>query len=481
MNFRSIHTRLILGYTALVICISVGFGTFTYYNLSHRLYEEMEGTLSRRAEHVRDNILPQIASNASGTLAQQIQEIYSPEESSRFIRITGAGGSIIYVSGSPQDHSFDPSIIPPARDYTNHISNRIEPAGTHERLLIVGLNASANGSDYIIEMGAPADQIDSALRKLIVTLLIGLPGVVIIAVFGGSWLIRRALTPVEVIRATAEQITFSNLRQRLPVAATGDALEHLAKTLNQMLERLDLAYQQASRFSADASHELRTPLTIMRSELESIESIMHAGQLPLAVRERIGSVLEEAERLSGIVEGLFSIARLDAGEAKMGHEAFDLAALVRSTVDQMQLLAEEKRISVLIDAPGPVLVAGDAARLKQVIVNLLDNAIKYTLAGGAITFSVFLEQPKAVLKIRDNGIGIPSEALPHIFERFYRADKVRSRTTQGAGLGLSIVRAICQAHGGTVHVQSTEGTGTIVVIELPLAGKNLQENFNAAA
>jgi len=481
MNVRSIHVRLILWYTVLVIFTSVGFGAYTYQSLRQRLYDEMKETLTRRVEHVRDDVLTHITTYTPDALKREIQDVYSPEENDRFIRISNSDGSTLYVSGSPRDKNFDPSRIPLPKDYTAKVSERMEQLRSSEKLLLVGFITPLAGNNYVVEMGAPIDQIDSALRKLIITLLIGLPVIIIIAVAGGSLLIRRALHPVETIRATAEQITFSNLRQRLPVAATGDALEHLAKTLNQMLERLDLAYQQASRFSADASHELRTPLTIMRSELESIESTMHAGQLPLAIRERIGSVLEEAERLSGIVEGLFAIARLDAGEAKIGHEAFDLAALVRSTVEQMQLLAEEKRISILIDAPGPVFVAGDAARLKQVIVNLLDNAIKYTLAGGIITFSVFLEQAKAILRIKDNGIGIPSEELPHIFERFYRADKVRSRTTQGAGLGLSIVRAICQAHGGTAQVQSTEGTGTIVTIELPLADRNLQENFNAAA
>ena len=479
MNLRSIHTRLILWYTALVICISVGFGAYTYYSLGHRLYEEMHETLARRADHVRDNILPQTAKTPE-VLARQIQEIYSPEESSRFIRITRADGGVVYASGAPQDHAFDPSLIPPAKNYTNHISGHIEQTENHERLLIVGLNAASNGNNYIIEMGAPTDQIDSALRKLIITLLIGLPAVVVIAIVGGSLLIRRALQPVESIRAAAEQITFSNLRQRLPVAATGDALENLTKTLNQMLERLDFAYQQASRFSADASHELRTPLTIMRSELESLESTMHAWQLPVAIRERIGSILEEAERLSGIVEGLFAIARLDAGEAKIDNKIFDLADLVRSTVEQMQLMAEEKRISVMIDASGPVFVMGDAPRLKQVIVNLLDNAIKYTPAGGTIAFTVQTESPKAILAIKDNGIGIAAEALPLIFERFYRADKVRSRGSQGAGLGLSIVRAICQAHGGTLRVESAEGTGTSVTVELPLSDTRLQGALHAA-
>ncbi|MDR3560874.1 MAG: ATP-binding protein [Negativicutes bacterium] len=481
MNTRSIQVRLTLWYTLLIVTTAAAFGAYTYFSFSHRLYLQAQQTLSRRAEQVRDNILPQTANLSSEALTQQIKEIYSPEESNRFIRVTRADGTPLYVSGSPQDREFDPSMVPPPQNYTDHISARIENAGNNSALLVVGLDATVSGNNYIIEMGAPTHGIKGALHKLIATLLFGLPIVILIAAGGGSLLIRRALQPVEAIRASAEKITFGNVRQRLPVVETGDALEHLTRTLNQMLERLDTTYQQASRFSADASHELRTPLTVMRSELESIESTMHAGQLPIAIRERIGSVLEEAERLSGIVEDLFSIARLDAGEAKIEHETFDLAHLVRSTVDQMQLLAEEKRISVIINTPKSVFVSGDGARLKQVIVNLLDNAVKYTLAGGVVTFDIYEEASAAILSIEDNGIGISSEALPHIFERFYRADKVRSRDTEGAGLGLSIVRSICQAHGGTVRVQSVEGAGTTVTVILPLADKISGETTNAAA
>lgn len=474
MNFRSIHTRLISWYTVLIICASVAFGAYTYYSLHNHLYEAMCLTLTRRIEHIRNDILPVAADPAQ--LKSRIEQIYSPEESNRFIRVAKIGGPVLYVSGLPQDREFNPASVPFAVN-GNHGCTRVIEDG----LLIVRCSTALNNANYEIAMGAPTAEIDGILRKLILTLLIGLPAVALLAITGGAVLVRRALLPVEDIRATAEQITFSNLSQRLPAAATGDAIEHLSRTLNQMLERLDQAYQQASRFSADASHELRTPLTIMRSELEALEATMRAWQLPMEIRVRIGSVLEEAERLSGIVEGLFAIARLDAGEAKIGHEIFDLAALSRSTLEQMQLLADEKRLSVTIEAPQAVFVAGDAARLKQVVVNLFDNAIKYTGTGGAIGLAVFAQSSQAILNVTDNGVGISAQSLAHVFERFYRADKVRSRTSQGAGLGLSIVRAICQAHGGSVRIASEEGAGTSVTVELPLAEAIPQNKIQAAA
>jgi len=220
------------------------------------------------------------------------------------------------------------------------------------------------------------------------------------------------------------------------------------------------------RFIADASHELRTPLTIMRGELEGI--VDENGHAP-EVQQAAASVLEEVSRLTRIVEGLFAVSRLDAGEAQQQWLPFDLAELVVSTAEQMCLLAEDKEISITTTAPHPVMANGDRARMKQVVVNLLDNAIKYTPVGGKVQLTVNAANGKAVLEVADSGIGIPAEAKPHIFERFFRVDKARSRELGGAGLGLSIVKSICTAHGGQVSFQSTAGAGSCFKVELPLA------------
>lgn len=269
MSTRSIHFRLISWYTVLIVCVSGGIGIYTYLNLRNHLYEAARQTLARRVEHIRNDMLPYSATNPE-MLKQQIEQIFSPEDSSRFIRITKSGGSVIYVSGEPQDHSFDPALVPPVTNYTSNACERRIAAGKHDGLILVGCGAVVGDAGYMIEMGTPTTDIDGVMRRLVLTLLIGLPIGTLIAIIGGLFLVRYALKPVEDIRATAEQITFSNPHQRLPTAPTDDAIESLSKTLNRMLERLDQAYQQATRFSADASHELRTPLTIIRSELEFI-------------------------------------------------------------------------------------------------------------------------------------------------------------------------------------------------------------------
>jgi signal transduction histidine kinase len=243
----------------------------------------------------------------------------------------------------------------------------------------------------------------------------------------------------------------------------------LAVSLNHMIARLEDALEHNRRFVADASHELRTPLTIMRGELEQI---VESTEISPELQRTAASVLEEVVRMARIVEGLFAMSRLDAGEAQKEWKEFDLAELAAGTAEQMCLLAEDKGISITTNAPQPVPVEGDRARVKQVVVNLLDNAIKYTPAGGKIQLSVSAAQGKALLEVADNGIGIPAEARPHIFERFFRVDKARSRDMGGAGLGLSIVKSICTAHGGQVGFQSAEGAGSAFKVELPLADQN---------
>jgi heavy metal sensor kinase len=302
------------------------------------------------------------------------------------------------------------------------------------------------------------------LRQLLWLTALGLPVMIVVAVGGGYVLVKRALAPVERIASKAELITHHNLAERLPVARTGDELERLAISLNHMISRLDDAFQQSKRFVADASHELRTPLTVLRSELESLA---HSPPAVSDQYERLGSLLQPVERLSKTVERLFALSRLDAGEAQTEWIDIDLGELVASTAEQMLLLAADKGVKVTCEAPEHVIVRGDRSRLKQVVVNLLDNAIKYTPADGAVHLRVTLADEHVVLSVEDSGIGIPAEAVPHVFERFYRVDATRSDDTGGAGLGLAIVKTICDAHGAAVRVASALGRGSAFHVTFP--------------
>jgi heavy metal sensor kinase len=308
--------------------------------------------------------------------------------------------------------------------------------------------------------------IEEMLSNLVEMLLVNVPLAVLVAVGGGYYLVGRALAPVVRMARSAERITLRNLDEQLPVTRSGDELEQLSLALNHMIRRLREAVEQNQRFLADASHELRTPLTVLRGELESAVGQTAAPEL----RERLGSALEEVDRLVKIVEALFAISRVEAGDEPRQWTRFDLAQLAAATAEQMSLLAEDKGVRVNCKVEGNVSVEGDSARIKQVVVNLLDNAIKYTPAGGCIELSVQARGGKAVMEVADTGIGIPAGALPRVFERFYRGDQASWRDGGGAGLGLAIVKSICSAHGGQIGVQSVEGRGSHFKVELPLAG-----------
>ncbi len=475
MITRSIRFRMALWYAALLVGALALFGAATYLGLERYLQKSLEESLTKQARSIGDVLLVNINQSGQDYVDNEITEHYSPEINGRFIRVTRANGKQIYVSGLPKDGTFDPALVAAPRfPLTREFTREMELPDGHE-LLLHGLPYRArDGAQFLIEVAAPYNQIESVLRGLLLTFALGLPLIVALAIGGGYLLMRRALHPVDEIRQKAAQITSRNLSERLPVVHTGDELERLATDLNRMIARLEESFLQINRFSADASHELRTPLTVLQGELEAIAQ---KGQgLPDDVRDTIGSALEETQRLSKIVASLLAISRLEAGEARVQPVRLDFAELARTTTDQMKLLAEEKRISLTSDGSEPVEIQADPSRLKQVVVNLLDNAIKYTPEGGNVSISVMRRDDHAVLEVADSGLGISADDLPHVFERFYRADKARSRQMGGTGLGLSIVRSICLAHGGQITVNSTEGRGSLFRVELPLATINRSQS-----
>lgn len=466
MNTRSFSFRLVAWYAGSLTAIFVALCALLYLDLRHFLENDLRESQSRRARQIANTLLVRIKETGPEYVINQTKDWYSPEINDRFIRITQASGPVIYTSGAPNDGSFDPSEVPALAAASSTESFRKVTFSNGKTMVIAALNYEPPGDPpYIVEFGALLDPVETMLNHLFLQLIVGLPLAIIIITVGGYVLVRRALTPVERITRAAEQITQHNLSERLPVSETGDELERLSISLNRMIGRLDDAFQNSKRFVADASHELRTPLTILRGELETL---VENSKLDAETRERAASMFEEAVRLSRIVEQLFTLSRLDAGEAQAQWSRFDLAGLAKTTADQMSLLAEDKNISITCDANQPVVVEGDSARLKQVVVNLLDNAIKYTPQGGSIKLGVRQMNGHAVLEVEDNGVGISREALLHVFERFYRVDQVRSGGTEGAGLGLSIAKSICSAHGAEIEATSAPSRGSCFRVKLPL-------------
>ncbi len=462
---NSLRFKLIAWFAGLLVLVTLGFAAYTYTSLQRFLHEVLRNTLEHRTDQI-SAMVRDIPKTNEAAVAAEIEARFAPGRNDKFVRVTRENGSalgaMVYLSGNPADHSFEPGEIPPFHGALPVVATRFQ----QKDLLISSIAVTGSADHYTVEVGASLGSANRVLHTLLLTLAAGLPVVVAVAVLGGFILIQRALTPVQKIISAAQEITLRHLSRRLPVPDTRDEIASLSLALNQMIARLDESFQNTSRFTADASHELRTPLTIIRGELESL---LFRRDLDAGIRDELSSLHEEVERLVQIVEGLFALSRLDTGEAQAESIRLDLAELAKTTVDQMYLLAEEKRISLACDTGGHVDVEGDQSRLKQVIVNLLDNAIKYTPCGGAVSLAVRAQNGTAILEVSDTGPGVPEAAIPHLFERFYRADEVRSRDVGGAGLGLSIVHSICLAHGGSVAVSNIQPSGCRVTVQLPRA------------
>ncbi len=466
MNTRSLKFQLVGWYAGVLTGCFALLAVATYLALQNSLVGALREAQLRRGRQITELVRQEVLGQRESRIGQEVEVRYAPAVNDRFVRVTQQGGVQVYMSSPPTSQSFEPATIaPPVWPEDTEGARQVPLVGGRKMLLTAHKLALKGGVNFLIETGAPMDGVQADLKKWLWFLAAMLPAVLAIALGGGFVLVKRALLPVDRIAASAQRISSQNLSERLPVAQTGDELERLSIALNHMIERLDAAFRYSRRFVADASHELRTPLTVLHGELESL---VQQPQFTPEWRDRVGSALEEVDRLSHIVEGLFAISRLDAGEAAAEWLPLDLAQLATATADQMSLLAEDKDIKLTCEAVLGVWVEGDRARLKQVVVNLLDNAIKYTPQGGAISLKVTREEAKAVLEVTDNGIGIPTEALPRVFERFFRVDEARSRDQGGAGLGLSIVKSICTAHHGRVEVTSQTGRGSRFRVELPL-------------
>ena len=296
-------------------------------------------------------------------------------------------------------------------------------------------------------------------------LLYGLPTAAVLALV--AWrMTRRALAPLNELAATAERIHANNLNERLPANAGQDEVGRLTAIFNDMMARLEDSFRRVKDFTLHASHELKTPLAIMRAELETA---LHAPDISPAQREMFGNQLDEVQRLTHIVEGLTFLAKADAGQLRVAEEPVPLGELVRDCLADAEMLARPAQLTVKLTACEEVSVRGDRHRLRQLLLNLAENAIKYNQPGGSVTFSLTRRNGTAELTITNTGPGIPPELLPRVFDRFFRADPARTRETEGCGLGLSIVRWIVSAHRGEIAITSELNRATTVTVRLPAA------------
>lgn len=330
------------------------------------------------------------------------------------------------------------------------------------------------------ELGGPISRIATAAstrpaevgpRELIGTMLLIAPVVLIFSIWGAYIIAGRAFQPVQRIMNEVEAITDGrSLHRRLPLTESGDEMERLTATLNAMIGRLEGSFGALRRFTADASHELKTPLTVLRAD---VERAMHSRTSSTEQLEALEEALRETTRMADLVDSLLTLARADEGRFDLHREPVMLEPLVREVFETAVILGEDADLTVTLPVIEDAGVLGDRTRLRQLFLNLVTNAIKYTPKGGRVEMTLRRRDGVAMATVRDSGVGIAAADLPYIFDRFYRADRVRSRMAErgGFGLGLAISQWIVQAHGGTITVQSRLGRGSTFMVALPLAGK----------
>ena len=453
MMFRSVTSRLVFLYCLLLVILGAAFLGFTVLSFNYFARETTASALANRAGEVWN--IAQGLTDQPARLADAISRRFSPEPLDRFIRVR-TGGRTVYQSGLPENREFDPIRIP-----LMALASSARPTGSI--VIYTAAFRDSHGRSVIVDTGQSDQFARTVQTRLATSLFIGLPILLLAAALAGYFLMRQALTPVEVMINAAENYTFNDPHNRLPLVGAEPRIEALGLALNRMLDRLDSAYSHVSRFSADAAHELRTPLTIIRGELELVAT---NARKPSDVDQAIANALEEMTRLSGIVDSLITLSRMESLWGKRTHAPVDLMELAVETIDQMSLMGDEKNIALTGPSGAPVFVAGDRERLKQVLVNLIDNAIKYTKPGGRISVQAGARDDVGFISVEDNGIGIDPNHHDKVFERFYRVTPDRGE--HGAGLGLAIVKSICHAHGGTISLRSVPEFGSCFTMEIPL-------------
>ena len=453
----SIRWRLTLWYGGVLALVLALFGTAIYAVMRHQLLERVDDGLQ---EELADVVGEVERASDNQSMLGWLNRRFAGHEGFDF-QVTNERGARVFANPRLGEHRLPGPQFETGPEQPAIHTQQLADLG---RYRIVSRKVSGPDGPLLVQVARSLGAFDHELAELLTVLLTLGPFVVGLALTGGYLLARRALAPVDRMTSAANRIDARRLDERIEVTNPGDELGRLAGTLNVMLDRLERSFKEMQRFTADASHELRTPIAVIRAEAEV------ALSKPLADPEKqdlLGSILEECHRLTWITDQLLTLSREDAGIAQNVRETVDLSQLAKEVVETMRPLAEAKELRLRTIANGESRVLGDPARLRHVIYNLLDNAIKYTAERGGIEVSVAVSVGGVRLTVADTGVGIEREHQPHVFERFYRADKARTRDAGGTGLGLSIVESIVAAHGGSVAVESTLGEGTRFVVEIP--------------
>ncbi|NDJ75030.1 MAG: HAMP domain-containing protein [Chloroflexi bacterium] len=453
--WRTLRFRFAFWVGALLLLAQAALAAFVYARLEDRLSNNVDDTLRLNAAQIRAMVEAQ-----EGELALPDEDVNDSlsadlQEQSLTARILSPSGEIIQAYGIYRDLPINTSILDAVHQQQEKLVTTTEPDDADDKLRVLAVPILQDGElAGIVEVTQTMDSVEDTLEQLLIIFQIGMPISVIIAALGGYGLAARVLARVDSITDMAQRISAEDLSARLDFPPINDEVGRLAQTFDMMLGRLEESFQRERQFTSDASHELRTPLAAMRTILDMTRAKRRSVE---DYEQALDDLAGEMDRLQGLVSDLLRLARNESPETAT-HETVDLSALLVDIADSLRPLAERKHLGLDHTLPEGLTLNGDRDQLIRLFVNLLENAVKFT-DQGAITISGAAASAGFVtITIADTGQGIAPEHLPHVFERFYRAEA--SRTTAGAGLGLTIALSIARAHGGTIEVESEVGQGT---------------------
>lgn len=469
----SIRIRLGLLYGAVMALILVSVGTALYYFLYFTLNADVNRTMEQAAETVAASARPALMPQMGLVVGFLEFDVFSSPPI--YVQAVNREGVVRRTSSNLGGETLPelPDAIAAALR-GNAVWRDVQTADAHLRILSQPLALGGETIIGVLQVGTSLNNIDQTLHQLLT--ILGAAGLISIILSAGLgfFLADRALGPIDRITQTALEITRTDdLSRRIQQVGPQDEVGRLATTFNEMLERIDRLFRTQQRFLADVSHELRTPLTVIRGNLDVLKRANSApaaehrnGQRQELLNESLAAMEQEAGRMARLINDLLLLAQADAG-VHLRQELVEMDCLLLDVYRQGQALANG--VDLQLSAEDRALVRGDPDRLKQLLLNLVDNAIKYTPQGGHVALGLARRDGWVRVEIADTGVGIPATDLPHIFERFYRVEKARTRKHGGTGLGLSIARWIADAHGGHIDVESQVGEGTTFTVWLPEA------------
>jgi heavy metal sensor kinase len=464
----SVRVRLTLWYLAVLALVLIAFSVGVYALLAQSLYDRLDSTLRNEVRALAASLEHQMTQGKTESEAALIvqEERFASRQATA---IFDANGQLIAEKPTRSGkHARLPAINLLQADDTYFYSILEEEDGGRDgrRIAVKRIPNNSTGQSYIFAVSQPLDRVAEELMSMRRILFIAVPLALALAGLGGWFLARRSLAPVVTMSERARRIGAENLEERLPIVNPRDELGRLAATFNELLTRLEGSFQQQLRFMADASHELRTPLFVLRTATDVTLGREHREENEYREALRIAS--EQTHRLTRIVEDMFTLARADAGNRTLDESDFYLDELIAEAARAASVLSESKGVRLELINGMDMLCHGDEGLLRQMVMNLLGNAIKHTPSGGVVRVSLDRLNGQYVIKVSDTGTGVPVEAQPHIFERFYRADKARSSADGGgAGLGLAIARWITEAHDGQLELERSDETGSVFIASVP--------------